>query len=279
MAKSSMQWIPSGGVLAVAVAAGLLAAILVNVYLGYVKGQYEYDSQPFFVLKEDLPLGTALQQRNLDRQRIPKPLLPAFEKAKAVQDDAKGNTLIGQKARRALQSGTFLWWPDFIETEAAKEIPIPKGSEMITIRVDPSASLGQQLRPGDWVNVRGLFDIGSDPRQPQIEPYDVMKNVQVRLVNGSLTPPPGRTDITNIQVIVPSAVAKQLLQIQQLGKGPFAIGEVATPDVTMGAEPKIEPEVLALLKRPRMRTPGAPGAVLAPPPEPAPTGGPVPLMP
>ena len=48
MASSKeMQWIPSGGVLAVAIGAALVAAILVNVYIGHVRSQYEEGSRQF----------------------------------------------------------------------------------------------------------------------------------------------------------------------------------------------------------------------------------------
>jgi Flp pilus assembly protein CpaB len=280
MAKASgSQWIPSGGVLVVAVVAGLLAAILVNVYLGYVKGQYEEGARAFYVLKEDVPLGQPLQQRSLVPQSIPKPLVRAFEDAKAIEANEKALKVLGMKAPRDLKKGTFLWWPDFVVEEGSREVKIPKGCEMITIRVDPNISLGQALQPGGYVNIRGLFDTGVDARNPRIESLDVMKNVQVRGLNGSPTPVAGRTDITNIQIIVPSEQARKLLQIQGVLKsGHFAIGEVSASDPTTMAEPTIEKEVLALLNRPR--APAATGgAVLPPPPDTPPGPGPVPVVP
>jgi len=271
MAKASeSQWIPSGGVLVVALVAGLLAAILVNVYLGYVKGQYEEDHQPYYVLKEDVPMGQPIQQRNLETQFIPKPLVQRFKDAKAIEANEKALKILGMKAPRDLKKGTFLWWPDFVAEEGTLGVKIPKGCERITIRVDPNTSLAQMLQPGGYVNIRGLFDTGVDSRNPNIESLDVMKNVQVRGLNGSPTPVAGRTDITNIQIIVPSEQARNLLQIQDILKARhFAIGEVSAPEATSMAEPAIEKRVLALLARPR--APAAPGgAALPPPPEPVP---------
>jgi Flp pilus assembly protein CpaB len=267
MAKSSAsQWIPSGGVLAVAIGAGLLAAILVNVYLGVVKSQYEYGSKTFFVLKENVDMGNPIQQRSLEAQQIPKPLLPAFEAAKAIAADEKGMTIIGRKAPRDLKKGTFLWWPDFIATEAGTEANIPKGYERITVRVDPTSSLGQQLQPGSYVNIRGLFDINNDLRNPNVQSLDVIKNVQVRGINGTPGGTALRGEITNIQILVPTAVAKQLLQIQGMLKSrDFAIGEVPTPEATSTSEPKIEKEVLALMNRPRGS--GTAAGATPPPPE------------
>jgi hypothetical protein len=275
MAKASeSQWIPSGGVLAVAVVAGLLAAILVNVYLGYVKGQYEEGSRAYYVLKEDVPLGQPLQQRSLVPQFIPKPMVRAFEDAKAIEANEKAVKIVNMKAPRDLKKGTFLWWPDWVIEEGSREMKIPKGCEKITIRVDPGGSLGQQLQPGAYVNVRGLFDKSSDPRNPIIDTMDVIKNVQVRGINGSTTAVTGMGGISNIQIIVPSTQARQLLGIQEMLKTKhFAIGEVADPEST-AFEPVIEKEVLALMNRARGTGGGAApgGATPAPPlpPEPAP---------
>jgi len=183
------------------------------------------------------------------------------------------------KAPHDMRKGMFLWWSDFVAEDGGREVKIPKGCEMITIRVDPNISLGQVLQPGGYVNIRGLFDTGVDPRNPRIESLDVMKNVQVRGLNGSPIPVAGRTDITNIQIIVPSEQARKLLQIQGILKtGHFAIGEVSAPDATSMADPAIEKEVLALLNRPR--APAATGgAALPPPPDTTPAPGPVPVVP
>jgi hypothetical protein len=98
------------------------------------------------------------------------------------------------------------------------------------------------------------------------------------MLNGSPTPVAGRTDITNIQIIVPSEQARKLLQIQGILKAShFAIGEVSAPDATSMAEPAIEKEVLALLARPRAGV--LPGAALPPPPDTPPAPGPVPVVP
>jgi len=280
MAKASeSQWIPSGGVLAVAVVAGLLAAILVNVYLGYVKGQYEDGAEKYYILKEGVPMGQRIQQRSLESLSIPKPMVQRFKDAKAIEANEKAVKIIDMKAPRDMKKGTFLWWPDFVVEEGTQVVKIPKGSEMITIRVDPNTSLGQVLQPGGYVNIRGLFDTGVDPRNPRMESLDVMKNVQVRMLNGSPTPVAGRTDITNIQIIVPSEQARKLLQIQGILKaGHFAIGEVSPPEATSMADPAIEKEVLALLARPRA-TAGTGGAMLPPPPETTPGPGAAPVVP
>jgi Flp pilus assembly protein CpaB len=277
-----MQLIPSGGVLAAAIGAGLVAAILVNIYASSIRSQYEYGSKSFYVLKDNVAAGNPIQKQNLDPVPIPKPLLPAFEKV-AVTADARGDTIIGRKAPRDLKKGSFLWFSDFIDTGIAEEKNIPKGCEIITVRVDPNTSLGTQLQPGSYVNVRGLFDTSSDPKNPRYESLDVMKNVQVRSLGGVAGPPEKGHSYDNIQIVIPSAQARQMLQVQKmLQSGSFTLGEVGMPDTR--AEPKIEKEVLDLMNRVRgAAAPGAgPGrgrATEPPPPSAESTAPPVPAIP
>jgi hypothetical protein len=280
--KSPMQLIPSGGVLAAAIGAGLLAAVLINLYAGNIRNQYELGSQSFYILTEDVAAGNQIQERNLKAIQIPKPLLPAFTQA-VTADDRGRMTVVTKKAPKLLKKDTFLWFPDFIDTGIAAVAQIPKGYEMITIRIDPNASLGPQLQPGSYVNIRGLFNIGSDPRNPTYKPYDILKNVQVRAIGGSTTAPEKTRSYDNIQIVIPSSQARLMLEVAKMQQtGYFTVGVVETPEGTT-AEPKIEKDVLELINRPRTTTLAPAGAAaIVPPPPPPPaetTAPPVPVMP
>jgi Flp pilus assembly protein CpaB len=290
MAKQSpMQWIPSGGVLAAAIGAGLLAAILINVYASNIRSQYEDGSQSFYILTDDVAAGTQIQERNLKSLRIPKQLLPPISDAfkQAVTADDRGRmTVVGRKAPRLLKKDTFLWFPDFIDTGIVGIAKLPPGHELISIRIDPNTSLGAQLQPGSYVNIRGLFNISSDSRNPQFTPYDVMKNIQVRAIGGLTTAPEKGRSYDTIQIVIPSSQAKLMPEIQKLVQtGAFTVGIV---EEGAAGEPKIEKEVLDFLRRPRTAastsapaTARAPGTEPAPPP-PAPeesAAPPVPAIP
>jgi len=278
MAKPSpMQLIPSGGVLAAAIGAGLLAAVLINLYAGNIRNQYEDGSQPFYILTEDVAAGNPIQERNLKAIRIPKPLLPAFVQA-VTADDRGRMTVKDKKAPRLLKKDTFLWFPDFIDSNiSGLAVKIPPGYEMITIRIDPNASLGPQLQPGSYVNIRGLFNIGSDLRNPTYKPYDILKGVLVSAIGGSTVAPEKSRSYDNIQIVIPSTQARLMLEVAKMQQsGYFTVGVVETPDRV--AEPKIEKDVLDLINRPRTTTP-APGGAAAPPPPPVEsTAPPVPVM-
>ena len=79
MAKQGpMQLIPSGGVLAAAIGAGLVAAILINIYASSIRSQYEDGSKLFYVLKDNVAAGNPIQEQNLERVRVQSSRMPAF---------------------------------------------------------------------------------------------------------------------------------------------------------------------------------------------------------
>jgi Flp pilus assembly protein CpaB len=260
-----MQWIPSGGVLAVAIACGLLAAILINVYAGMLESKYEYGAQWFYQLKADVEKGAPIQDTNLDRVSVPKPLLPAFKQA--VTAEATGRqSIVGKKAPRKMMAREFLWWPDFVEEDIARIRKIPPGKEVVTIPVDSTVSFGQQLQPGGYVTIRGEFDFSSDPKNPHLEVKNVLENVQVMALGGSAAPVTEKSrPYDNIQVVVRSTVAKDLQQLQRLLKTRhFDLSLTAEPETT-AAEPEISKEVRALLEKPRPAAGGSATPAPVPP--------------
>jgi len=262
MGKSTdTQWIPSGGVLVVAIAAAVLAAILVNVYIGYAKSEYALGSQPFYRLTADVAKGEPVRARDLESVPIPKTLVPAFEAAKFVTADAKGQAILDRRAPRNLRKGEFLRVPEFME-EGFEELNVPKGYELFTIPISAdSAALGQLLQPGRYVTIRGEFDTSPDPKKPNLEIKTVMENVQVKALGGSTAPVAEKArTYDKIQIQVRSSQVKQLEQIQRLlTHKQFTISLTSNPEGA-SVEPEISREVLPLIERPR----GAPTAPLVP---------------
>ncbi|MCX5655430.1 MAG: RcpC/CpaB family pilus assembly protein [Planctomycetota bacterium] len=282
MAKPSpMQWIPSGGVLAAAIGAGLLAAVLVHLYASNIQSQYGLGSQYYYRFKSDLNAGTQIQEASLERIQIPEPLVEGFKGVAVTADDRGRSTVVGRKVPRPMKKGSFLWWSDYLDTGVAKPIKIPPRYEMITIRIDPNASLGPQLQPGSYVNIRGMFNISSDSRNPQYKVEDVLKNIQVVALNGSTAPPEKGRAYENIQIVIPSAQAKLMAEVKSaVQSGTFTLGLVEEGST---AEPKIDDAVIKIINRPRTGAPAAPGvAPSAPAPAPPvaePSSPPVPEIP
>jgi Flp pilus assembly protein CpaB len=227
--------------------------------------------------------GTQIQAASLEPVRIPKPFAEAFKGlvVSADANDERVQTVIGRKVPRPMKKGMLLWWSDYVPTDVVKAIKIPPRYEMITIRIDPNASLGAQLQPGSYVNIRGLFNISSDLRNPQYKVEDVLKNIQVVALNGSTAPPEKGRTYENLQIVIPSAQAKLMAEVKNaVQSGTFTLGVVEEGST---AEPKIDDAVIKIINRPRTGVPAAPGAAPSapapPPPIVEPSSPPVPEIP
>jgi Flp pilus assembly protein CpaB len=250
MAKSKeMQWIPSGGVLAAAIGAALLAAILVNVYISYVKSQYEQGARQFIQLKETIDAGTPIADRHLKVVLVPRPFLEALKRAIELKD--KESLAIGKRAPRRMYEGEFLFAPDFLprgeEEILAKP---PAGYVMVTIPVDPGASLGPQLQPGAFVNIYGDFNVSGDERRKDIKILPVIDNVMVKALEGSAKAVSEKNrSYNNIQIVVRESQARELMQIQRAVESKhFTIALAHQPEGT-APEPVVGKDVLDLVTR------------------------------
>jgi len=246
--RKENQWIPSGGVLAVALGAAVLAAILVNVYLGYAKSAYERGSQGFLQLVRPVAKGKPIEAADLKVVFIPKPLLEtgAFKKAVTVED--KDSVIIKKKARRPMYEGEFLFYFDFLEDTGMTTLePPPQGFEMMTIEIKPEPL----LQPGSYVNIRGRFDTDPDPKKERIEVMDVLHNVQIKALDGSPGPvEEKKRAANNIQIVLRQSMAKQLQQVQEsMVSKSFTVSLTGSPEGAARAEPKFDPAILALIEK------------------------------
>jgi hypothetical protein len=255
MAKKQNPWIPSGGVLIVAVICAIVAAVLVTLYTGHVRGRYELGSQVFLQLRSNVPAGKPFQTSDLEYQRIPKPLLDGGAFAKAIKAEDATSIVVGKKARRAMYKGEFLYYFDFVSTDERPALEdVPAGYEMITIPVEPE----RLLQPGLYVTIRGEYDLNPDPKADDIQPVDVIYNVQVKAIGGSTE----SMDTTkrppdNVQIMLRQSQVKQLLQLQGklVGKKQFSLAVSGAQKNVVRSEPAFSDEALKLLEG---GTPAAP---------------------
>jgi Flp pilus assembly protein CpaB len=259
MGKSKeMSWLPSGGVLVIAVGAALVAAILVNVYVGYVKSEYAAGAKAFLQLKEDVMVGTPIQDRHLKVVMVPRPFIPSLQRAIEVKDK---EPVIGKKAPRLLYKDEFLWYVDFLPKAGQEEIRIPPGFVMVTIPINPDNSPGPQLQPGGYVGILGEFNMSGDPRREDIEVKTVIPNVHVVAIGGSTAPPDKNRNYNDISILVRESQARQLLQVQKVLKSRhFTINLAHRPEGPQATEAEISSEVLAIIEKTK------PAAALVPTP-------------
>lgn len=248
--RKDNPWLPSGGVLVVAVIAAVLAGILLNVYVGYIKEAYAADSVMFLQMKRDIAKGKPIESDAIAAFRVPKPMLESFSKVVKAKD--ADSLVIGMKARRDMLQGEFLQYMDFLSASGTGLNPIRAGYERMTIFIRPEPL----LQPGAFIAIRGYFDTNPDPKKEDIEILDVLNNVQVKAIGGSAeTVETKRRSADNIQIEIRTTQVTQLLQIsKELADKHFLVSLSPSPTGAAG-EPKFSDKILDYLARLRTTVP------------------------
>jgi len=250
--RKDNPWLPSGGVLVVAVIAAVLAGILLNVYVGYIKDGYAEGSVRFLQMRRNISKGRPIEADDIAGFPVPKPMLKHFSKV-VKAEDADG-LVIGKKTRRDMFQGEFLQYMDFLSGSGTGLEKIRPGYERMTIFIRPEPL----LQPGAFITIRGYFDTNPDPKKEDIEIIDVMHNVQVKAIGGSAEPvETKRRSADNIQIEIRTTHVSQLLQIsKELADKHFLVSLSPSPTGAAG-EPKFSDKILDYLARLRTAVPPA----------------------
>jgi Flp pilus assembly protein CpaB len=248
MAKAKdMQWLPSGGVLFVAIGAALVAAILINVYINVVRSEYEAGAKTVLQMAEEVEKDTPLQPRHLKTVMVPKPFIPALKQAVDVKD--KDAMILGKRAPRHMYAGEFLFYPDFVAgPPQLLADSIPQGFSLVTIPISTEGG-GSQLQPGSFVSIYGEFNVGGDPRRPDVQVLPVIENVRVKLVGGLAVVEKENRSYNDISILVRQALVPQVLQIQRAMGSRSRFTVVQVPRSETAAEAVINRQVLDLVEK------------------------------
>jgi hypothetical protein len=255
MAKKENPWIPSGGVLVVAVIAAVLAAFLLNVYIGLIKAPYEV-TVPYLRVRENVAKGDTLEEKHLEVVELPEPLV-ASDALEGFVRLTDRETILRKKVVRDLPRGRLL---AFSDVAAAGEVPIlpdmREDYELVKVNIEPD----ELLQPGMFVTLRGKFDVDPDAKREQIETKDVLYGVQVKAVGGSTSVTDERRRNTDsIQIAVPSAIVKKLGDVKEkMATERFEIGILSPDSDKVRGEPTLAPEALDLLRGPEGAVPVIP---------------------
>jgi len=255
MAKKDNPWIPSGGVLVVAVVAAVVAAILLNVYINLIEAPYQQTAS-FLVIDDDVAKGEAIEEGHLGVLQVPVPLLEnkAFDRFVRLSDKS---VVLREKARWDLHKGNLLAYRDVgADTTVPLLGSLPDNYELVKVLIEPD----EMLQPGMFVNLRGRFDMDPDKKIQQIETKDVLYGVQVKAVGGSTSVSDDRRrGADSIQIAVPAVIVKKLGDIQQkMDSERFVVGKLSPDSEKVRGEPTLAPEALDLLR------PAGEGAPLIP---------------
>jgi hypothetical protein len=253
MAKSpETQWIPSGSVLAVAIGAALLAAILVNVYLGYVRGKYEDGGQEFYQLVNKVKAKDKITSGNVRKILVPRLLVDALKAAKIVQATPEGtNIIIDKPAPRDMDAGELFFIPEFNRNTGGGAPQPSKGHEFVSVLVSPDSQVsGMQLQPGTYVTIRGVFYDLNNPKVVNPEPMTILDSIQMRLVDGSSEPILDKSKKPrSVQIELRPDQAKQFYMLQGMmdkSKGGFLVDVTGAPE-NATLEPEFHPDVIKFL--------------------------------
>jgi len=248
---------------------GLLTAALVLIYLNQQGGQSGAAADPLkpvVVAKEDIPAATRITAAMVTVRQVPGELaLPnAFEVVQPLLDrvtrfpiSAGEQVLDTDLALSALATG-----------ERAGSVPlsfiVPPGKRAVSVPITEVSGAGGLIRPGDFVDVIGVFDVvffGVDPANPtakeEVKKYvamTILQNVEVLAVaqtvealipttdrSGSdanqrlpIQRPGPEPKATTVTLAVTSQEAQKLFLAEEKGKLKLALrplGETETPSL------------------------------------------------
>lgn len=196
----------------IAVLITMLGTVIVGVIIvRQAKNEYDEGTVGFYQLKSSIRTGTPIQEGDLAVVKIPKALLPAFHMA-VTADDRGRMCIVGKKAPRDLREGEFLFYPDFLRTPLAPDIP--SGYELLTIPVSKD-NIPPDYGIGEILTIYGDFDVSHDPQKPDHRVLEVMRGVEARSMQGTSD---GRRSmrVDSMQILLRSEQVPAMLRIQGL---------------------------------------------------------------
>ncbi len=132
------------------------------------------------VAARELPPGTRIAETDLALRDVPEAYLHPESVLGSAADEKK---IIGRPTASKVIQGQPLLWSDFesVKAKLGKGLSgaVQKGQRAITLPVDVGGAFGNQLRPGDRVDILGTFN-----RQGDESTVTVLQNVLVLAVTG-----------------------------------------------------------------------------------------------
>lgn len=142
----------------IALACGLVAALLTFVYLRKQQNSYG-NMRTYLAAKTRMAKGETFGERNLAVKQLP----ASFAPTNGIRPSDRAN-LVGTKTAVDIQAGQILVW-DYVESglEAGRLSDLlAKGERALTISVNSVSGLEGMIRPNDRVDVLGTFTVSSD---------------------------------------------------------------------------------------------------------------------
>ncbi len=178
--------------------------------------QGEYEPIQVLVAKKNIPKDFKLDETMVEFQSIPK----KYVQPKALH---KIDEILGQISGSTIFEGEQVIATKLLSIEdAGLAFKIPKNFRAFAISVDEITGVGGHIRPGNYVDVMGIFDFG-DERKSDERAVTLLQNVYV-LAAGD--------DLGQAVPLAADAMEKKLQspEARRGGKGYSSITLMLTPD-------------------------------------------------
>lgn len=163
---------------------GIIAVLLAYQWLRQKEAQLLLRGQPVPVLVavKDIPRMTKLDKDAVEVRQVPRMFLQPM--ALTTVNVAVGQVTISPILKGEQVLGTKLVSPG-IETGLA--IKVPKGLRAVTIATDDVTGVAGLIKPGNYVDVLGVFEFGDGKKSDQ-KAYTIFQNVLVLAVARNVGP-------------------------------------------------------------------------------------------
>jgi pilus assembly protein CpaB len=139
----------------------------------------DYELVEVMVAKKNIPKDWKLDETMVAFQQVPK----KFVQPKALR---KIDEILGQISGSTIFSGEQILSTKLLSIEdAGLAFKIPKGYRAFTLSVDEINGVGGHVRPGNYIDVMGIFDFGDERRQDQ-RAVTLLQNVYVLAAGADL---------------------------------------------------------------------------------------------
>lgn len=183
--------------LIIAVVSGILAVILVNIYLkqkesvlmknaSQKKMEISKEYTTVLVAKNDIPQGTLIDESMVEQKDVPRQFL---QPRAATSLDRIINRIVSSDIAKGEQ--ILLSKLTVPGRESSLAMKTPPGKRAITIPIDNISAVGGMIRPGDYVDVIGLIPVpgqtadGKQGLQPAT--VSLFQNVLILAVGSSIS--------------------------------------------------------------------------------------------
>jgi pilus assembly protein CpaB len=155
MAKGKDEPIKQSRMLLIAVIVGVIAVVLLQVYINQVKERFNPgQTVAYLAARENIPAFSKLEPRFVGQ----KPVYQEYAPSDAIPL-SDYEEVLGQAVNRDIQTGELIRLSDFQLTSGMPEVTetIPSGFRAVTLPVNQVTSNAGLIRPGDHVDVVGTF--------------------------------------------------------------------------------------------------------------------------